>query len=72
MLLLISLVGLSRLDISNIESLFVFVGESTATARATDIIITSSVCFETGHFCRERVLPVDRPVPTCPCGSASP
>ena len=39
----ISLVGLSRLNVSNIESLFVFVGESTATARATDIVITSSV-----------------------------
>ena len=43
MLLPISLVGLSRLDVSNIESLFVFVGETIATARATDIVITSSV-----------------------------
>ena len=43
MLLPISLVGLSRLDVSNIESLFVFVGETMATARSTDIVITSSV-----------------------------
>ena len=43
MLLPISLVGPSRLDVSNIESLFVFVGETIATARATDIVITSSV-----------------------------
>ena len=39
----ISLEGTTRLNVSNIGLFRIFVGETIATARATDIIITSSV-----------------------------